>query len=337
MNLVIGVLLAILAAVINGNFALPLKCARKWSWENSWGVYSLVAFLILPFALAFFTNPGLAKTVHTVSRTDLLVPLLFGAGWGISQVLLGISVSRVGMALTFAIVIGLSAIFGTLVPLIGLHREFLVSLKGAVVLLGLVIMVGGISLCAKAGRERERIQMSSSAHTLSARYSYGPALAITIAAGVLTPMLNYALAFGEPILKRAVALGATPANATYSVWLIALLGGMPVNLLYCAYLLNRNHSWATFAERSYDWVYAVLMGIMWMSSIALYGIATTHLGPSGAAIGWGLFSIFVILAANLSGLITGEWRNVGRRPVRTLGSGLALLTVASILIAWGNR
>jgi L-rhamnose-H+ transport protein len=57
MNLGIGVFLAILAAVINGNFALPLKRARKWSWENSWGVYSLVAFFILPFAMAFFTTP----------------------------------------------------------------------------------------------------------------------------------------------------------------------------------------------------------------------------------------------------------------------------------------
>lgn len=73
MNLRIRVFLAILTAVINGNFALPLKRARKRSWENTWGVYSVVAFLILPFALAFFTNPGLAETIHTVSHTDLSV------------------------------------------------------------------------------------------------------------------------------------------------------------------------------------------------------------------------------------------------------------------------
>jgi len=66
-------------------------------------------------------------------------------------------------------------------------------------------------------------------------------------------------------------------------------------------------------------------------------VATTYLGPSGAAIGWGLFSIFVILAANLSGLVMGEWRRVGPGPLRNLGWGLAFLTAASVVIAWGNH
>ncbi len=150
-------------------------------------------------------------------------------------------------------------------------------------------------------------------------------------------MLNYALAFGKPILQRAVELGASPAHATYAVWSIALLGGLAVNLIYCVYLLNRNRSWSGFGARGYDWLGAVLMGLMWMGSIALYGVATTYLGPSGAAIGWGLFSIFVILAANISGILTGEWRSVGSGPLRKLGVGLSLLTLASAVMAWGNR
>src|SRR5690242_5721555 len=69
---------------------------------------------------------------------------------------------------------------------------------------------------------------------------------------------------------------------------------------------------------------AVLMGIVWMGSIALYGVRITHLGSSGAAIGWGLFFTFVTLAANLSGLIAGEWRGVGSRPLRNLGQRLVV-------------
>ena len=37
--------------------------------------------------------------------------------------------ARVGMALTFAIVIGLSACLGTLIPLLALHRDVLFSSK----------------------------------------------------------------------------------------------------------------------------------------------------------------------------------------------------------------
>ncbi len=340
LELSIGIVLAILAAVINGNFALPLKRSRNWAWENSWALYSLVAFWIVPWGLAFFTVPELFRTYTSLSTAQLLLPLLLGAGWGISQVLLGVSVARVGMALTFAIVIGLSACLGTLIPLLALHRDVLFSAKGLTVLVGMMIMLAGIYLCAKAGREREQIQaseVSAASQKKGDNSRFGMAVMITIAAGVLTPMLNFALAFGEPILKRAVERGgASPANATYAVWVIALLGGLPVNLLYCVYLLNRNKTWSAFLSPSYDWVGAVLMGLMWMGSIALYGVATTYLGPSGAAIGWGLFSIFIILAANASGLVTGEWKGVGFRPIRNLGFGLALLTVASTVIAWGN-
>jgi L-rhamnose-H+ transport protein len=340
MNSWAGIGLTIVAAIMNGNFAVPLKRTRQWSWENSWALYSLVAFLVIPWGLAGFTNPHLLETFNSLSPSQILTPLLFGMGWGISQVLLGVSVARVGMALTFAIVIGLSASLGTLIPLLTLNPRLFLTGKGVLVLTGIAIMGGGIYFCAKAGKERERMQAVSTTHSPnvgSANSGYGTALAITIIAGVLTPMLNYALAFGKPVLQRAVDLGSSPANATYAVWVIALLGGLPVNLLYCAYLLNRNRTWSAFAARTYDGVGALLMGVLWMGSIAVYGVGTTYLGYSGAAIGWGLFSIFVILAANVSGLITGEWRRVGTRPLRNLRQGLVLLTVASVAIAWANR
>jgi len=337
-NLWVGIALAVTAAFINGNFTVPLKRAQKWSWENSWAVYSLVALLVLPWALAWLTLPRLGETYGRLSAAEILTPVVFGAGWGIAQVLLGISVARVGMALTFAIVIGFSASLGTLIPLLSHDPKVFLAVKGMSVLAGMAIMGGGIYLCAKAGREREAAQAASRITEKSvSRSGYGAALAITIIAGVLTPMLNFALAFGRPVLERAVELGASRANATYAVWALALLGGLLVNLAYCGYLLRRNKTWGAFGARSWDGLGAVVMGLMWMGSIALYVVATTYLGPSGAAVGWGLFSIFVILAANLSGLVMGEWRVAGARTLRTLGLGLALLTMASAVIAWGNR
>jgi len=243
MNTWIGVFLTIVAAVLNGNFALPLKHNRKWSWENSWTVYSVVAFVLIPLGLVYLTNPHLSGTYRTLSRTEIMSPLLFGTGWGISEVLLGNSIDRVGMALTFAIVIGLSATFGTLIPLITLHLHTILSIKGSVILAGIVIMSCGILFCAKAGEEREKQRAQSLPNSSLSTSNYGAALLITIAAGAPTPMLNYALAFGEPILSHARRMGATPANATYSVWVVALLGGLPVNLLYCSYLISRKRTW----------------------------------------------------------------------------------------------
>ena len=295
-------------------------------------------FLLAPWVLAWLTIPNLAQAYLSLPLSQLLLPLFFGAGWGISQVLVGISFVRVGMALTFAIVVGISATMGTLVPLLTLQGGALLSAKGLAVLIGIIIMIAGVSLCGKAGRERERAQAAAGGVTQAktGSSSYAASLAITIVSGILTPMLNYALAFASPVLRKAVEQGASHANAPYAVWLLALLGGMPANVLYCIYLLNRNKTWAKFGARSYDWAGAVLMGIMWMAALALYGVGTTYLGPSGAALGWGLFSIFIVLAANLSAVIVGEWRGVGKRPLRTLGLGLAVLTVASVILIQGK-
>ena len=40
MSMWVGVFLTILAAAVNGDFALPMKRSRKWAWEDSWMLYS---------------------------------------------------------------------------------------------------------------------------------------------------------------------------------------------------------------------------------------------------------------------------------------------------------
>jgi L-rhamnose-H+ transport protein len=79
------------------------------------------------------------------------------------------------------------------------------------------------------------------------------------------------------------------------------------------------------------------MGVLWMGAVAIYGMSTAFLGALGTSAGWALFQIFMIMAANLSGVMTGEWRAAGSRTRGILWAGLSLLTVATVLISLGNR
>ena len=63
---------------------------------------------------------------------QFMIPFLFGAGWGVAQVLFGLAVIRAGMALSFAITVGLSAGLGSLVPILLRHPEALVTGRGLV-------------------------------------------------------------------------------------------------------------------------------------------------------------------------------------------------------------
>jgi hypothetical protein len=52
-------------------------------------------------------------------------------------------------------------------------------------------------------------------------------------------------------------------------------------------------------------IFPLLMGIPWMGSMAVYGVASVYLGMFGTPVGWALFQILVIMTANLPGVLTG--------------------------------
>jgi L-rhamnose-H+ transport protein len=81
----------------------------------------------------------------------------------------------------------------------------------------------------------------------------------------------------------------------------------------------------------------MIMGLLWMGSVAIYGMATTLLGILGAAIGWSIYQICVIVMANVSGWFAGEWRGVSQRSKVILWSGLLLLGFATVAITYGNQ
>lgn len=96
-SLSLGVFLTLLAGLMAGNCMLPMKFNRNWQWENTWLVFTVVSLLILPWMLALGLVNHLFDAYRTLSFVQFAVPFLFGAGWGVAQVLFGISVARLGL------------------------------------------------------------------------------------------------------------------------------------------------------------------------------------------------------------------------------------------------
>jgi L-rhamnose-H+ transport protein len=192
-------------------------------------------------------------------------------------------------------------------------------------------MVAGIVVSARAGEQREQGQKRETGG------GYTMALAIAILCGILAPMINYSFAFGQDIAERAVKLGVSPLRAGYAVWPVTLAGGMLPNLAYSMYLLSTKKTWKVFRS---PWLpdagLATLMAVLWMGAIAVYSVASVYLGRLGTSVGWGLFQIFMIMTASVGGVVTGEWTTAPKSARRTLYVGLALLTVATVMLAAGN-
>jgi L-rhamnose-H+ transport protein len=131
----IGILTVVAGGLCQGSFMLPLKWTRQWDWENTWLVFSISAYLLCPWLLILITIPHLFGVFGSVSLGTLVVVSVFGMGWGIGAVTFGLGVAAVGLSLGFAVILGLAAFAGAVIPLFLFRHIDFSFLRGA--LLGL--------------------------------------------------------------------------------------------------------------------------------------------------------------------------------------------------------
>ncbi len=333
----LGLILVLLGGLLQGSFALPMKRMPAWRWENTWLVYSVTGLVIVPWLVLWLTVPHFAEVFHQASTKTLIEVALFGFGWGVGSTLFGVGISRLGMALTFAIVLGFTSAFGSLLPLVILQPEQLFTRQGYALMAGLVLVIFGIVLCAIAGNRREK---ELSGETKQAgRSGFWLGLVICILSGVFSPMLNFGFVFGEQLQRLTLQAGASTAMKSNAVWALALFAGFLANAGYCVYLLQKNRTWGVLTQKGIPaayWFGAALMGIVWFLGIAVYGIGAVDLGALGAVIGWPLFMAMIIICANLWGAVTGEWKGASAGTYRYSWAGIAVLLVAIYVISRGS-
>ena len=332
-SVLLGVSLVMVAGLMSGCCMLPSKFVRSWKWENVWLVFSIVSLGVIPWSLALAFVGRLLDTYRALSAYQIAVPMLFGAGWGIAQILFGVSVKRLGLGIAYAIIVGLSAVLGTVVPFFAQQRGLVKEHALQMIVCGVLVMAIGIALTAWGGQINER---GAATVRNTVHRSYPVAIFLAVLCGLMAPMLNYSFAFGQDIAKAAVAFGNQPVRAAYAVWPVGLAGGLVPNLFYSAWLLVKNHTWSSFRSAPTDLFRSALMGALWMGAFAVYGMSASFLGPLGTSVGWGLMQIFMILTAILSGVFTGEWRHASRSAKLLLSTGIAGLTLATVLLAVSN-
>ncbi|MFN8006861.1 MAG: L-rhamnose/proton symporter RhaT [Terriglobia bacterium] len=336
----IALILVLVGGMMSGSFSLPMKRIQIWAWENIWGVYSLIALLVTPWIVAALSVPDLLAVYGAVPARTLFTTALFGFTWGIGSVLFGVSIPMVGMALSFAIVVGLGAALGSLIPLVFLTPGRLYTLSGALVVAGLVLTLFAVGLLAIAGKGREKAESKKSQkRSGDTSSSVGLGLFLCVLSGFMGPALNFSFAFGTQILDQASGHGAARINASHAVWAISLLGGLISNAGYAAWRLHRNSSWKLFWSpgAKINWLLASLMGILWTGGVLLYGRGSILLGEAGPAIGWPIFQATIVIVSSVLGALTGEWRHAERGFVRLNNTALAVLVIAIVILSIGNR
>jgi L-rhamnose-H+ transport protein len=331
-----ALLLVLCAAIMNAAYALPMKLNKKWDWEHSWFAFSVLGVAVVPTVIALLTVPGLWSTYATVSTGTLAAMVVFGVSWGVSLVFFGLALTRLGLAITFAICLGTSAAVGALTPLIAQHSNLVMTKQGGLIFLGVLVILVGVAVCGLAGKSREAALQQEST---TVRHGFLGGLLLAFISGILGSMLNLGLAFGGSIQRAAQQHGASLAMMSNAVWLPCLYAGFLPGAIYCYVLMrkNRNVSKLRLTGTWYYWLIGASMGFLWFGSIILYSISTVKLGDLGTSIGWPLFLAAIVVASTVFGVLTGEWKRTGTRPIRTMILGVSFLVVAIAILSYAGR
>ena len=332
----IGLAAVVFAGMLQGLFAVPMKYARRWNYEHIWLIYSLAGMVVLPWMLTIATVPHLGE-VYALTPMPVLVRIAsFGLCWGIGSALAGLGMNLLGIGLGMAIILGLSASLGSLIPLLILSPQQLHTTQGRTYLVGTVIMLAGIAVCARAGmlRDAARNRGESAPHR-----SFLAGFMVCCLSGLFSSALNFSYAFGADALERARALGASRLWSTGVVTALAVSGGFISNLAYCGYLLRKNGTLGKFTGdgAATGWVCGALMGLFWFGGQSLYAIGITWMGELGVVIGWPLLMGMIIVTSNAAGVVTGEWNGVSAMTKRFLAFGMLIVLAALAVLAVAQR
>ncbi|HZP00731.1 MAG TPA: L-rhamnose/proton symporter RhaT [Terriglobia bacterium] len=340
-NFAEGVVLGLLAGLVNGVFLLPMRYMKKWEWENTWLIFTILSTGVLPWVAALLAVPNLLSVFRSSPASVFIPGLVGGAIWGVAQVLYGLGLGMVGVAVGSAVVACTSTIAGTVGPMLVYAPERLFSSASLLLLLAIALILSGIYLYGKAGVRKEKETTGKDVAKQVVSGSFKTGLAICLVTGALGTAFVYG---GEvkALMDAAVAAGAGSIFAKYPGFVVTFNAGMLPGVIYSIYKLNKNKTWSAYWKSGavlWNLGSATVMAVLWYGGILMYGMSGKKIGAGmGPSIAFALFASGTVLFANLFGWLAGEWKGASRPTIRGFVIGMALVVAAILVIAFGvNR
>ena len=338
-TMMLGVLVVVLAGLMQGSGGWPIKMMRKFQFEHWAFIAMLGGLIVVPWAVTLAFCPHAMAAYRSVDPMVLIKSNVFSLSWGVANVLCMLCFVRIGFCLTSGVLTGIGVSFGVTIPMIfkgsGLFKDApdINSPAGMTVVAGVTVMLIGVLLASLAGFGRAKALQKAQA--TSGSFLVG--LLMVVVAGVLSCGISFSFVYSQgPIVDAMKVHGAGEIAANFAVWAVGLLGGGLVNVLYPAYLMSKNRSWNVLRSSGREFALATIISINLSLGIALMGKGMLMLGALGASVGFGVQQAMQMLGGQGVGFIGGEWRGVHGRPRAQMYAAIAVLILAALIMAYGN-
>jgi L-rhamnose-H+ transport protein len=247
-NPLIGLVYHWTGGLAAASFYIPFKRVNGWAWETYWLVGGVFSWIITPIALAALLVPGLWEVLRHAPGRSAGLAFFWGLMWGVGGLTFGLSMRYLGIALGYAIALGLCTAFGTLMPPLfeGKLGAIAAERSGQVILVGIGVCLVGIALSGMAGVSKERELSDEQKKGTVQEFHFLKGLLVATFAGVMSASFAYGLAAGKSIAEAAseqlVRHGGSELWQNLPVLVVVLLGGFATNFLWCVTLNVKNRT-----------------------------------------------------------------------------------------------
>ena len=332
MNTLIGLVIIAVGSFGQSSSYVPIKKVKDWSWESFWLVQGIFAWIVFPLIGALLAVPSGSNLYQllTVDSSAALKAMFFGVLWGVGGLTFGLSMRYLGVALGQSIALGTCAAFGTLIPAIMGGTELFHG-KGLILLIGVCIMLAGITIIGYAGSLRAKNMSEEDKKKAIQDFALTKGLLVALLAGVMSACFALGLEAG----KSLTVDGANELFKTLPATFMVTCGGFLTNALYCLYQNYRNKSFKDYTktpELTNNLLFCALAGVLWYSQFFGFSMGKSFL-PDGSvmlAFSWCILMSLNITFSNFWGIILKEWKGVSKATVLILITGLAVLIFSLI-------
>ncbi|MCK5206506.1 MAG: rhamnose:proton symporter [Cyclobacteriaceae bacterium] len=343
-NPIIGTGLHAIGGISASSCYLPFHKTNSWSWGSYWLVQAAFAWLIMPVIIGIITVPHLFLVLRNSPTPALVIPFVLGALYGFGGLSFGYAIRHIGFSLTYTISIGISAVLGTITPLIinGNLIEHFQKPGGLIVLTGMMVSILGVALCGSAGYKKEKDLSKIQGSNSSVHFNMKKGLALSIFAGVLSAVFGISLEYGQPISDLAAQYGAGHFEGNSKI-IVSTAGCFVTNFIWFLILGIKQGTIKEILQtkkigtksfiRNYIW--SAFGGSLWYFQFFFYGLGHVRMGNFMFA-SWVIHMSMLIFFSYLVGVLMKEWKNVSRNTYAMLIIALITLILSFVIMTIGT-
>jgi L-rhamnose-H+ transport protein len=341
-NPILGIFLHAIGGVSASSCYTPQTKVKNWSWGTFWLVQAFFAWIFVPILAGWLTVPGFFNLLRQAPSNVSWGAFLLGALYGFGGMAFGLSIKHIGYSLTYTIAIGISAVLGTLTPLMiyGGLGDYFTRPGSGVIIAGMLLSVAGVGLCGRAGFRKENDLKKLDGEDIGFKMSKG--LMLAVVAGILSAVFNLSLEHGQPIADMAAKNGAGNFEGNAKM-IVSTSGCFVVNFIWFMVLGIRQKTLKEFTvseglsqSRIYkNLLWSALAGTLWFVQFLFYGLGHVQMG-NYRFISWVLHMSMLIFFSFGIGLIMKEWKSVSKSTYITLMIALLTLVVSFVVMSVGS-